>query len=130
MCHPHLRQNPSGITNAMFIEVLEVELCNGFEIEFVNVDEMVSYVINDIHTTYDNHKDLSKDGYALEVVVLFIMNKNAVVENDEPPETATSQITLYRINIEKSAVINGELIESACDDVYYADEDLLSSDED
>ena len=40
------------------------------------------------------------------------------------------QITLYRINIEKSAVINGEIIESACDNVYFADEDLLSSDED
>ena len=109
---------------------MEVEQWNGFELEFVSVEQMVSYVINDIHTTYDNHKDSSKDGYALEVVVLFIMNKNAIVENDEPPETATCQITLYRINIEKSAVINGEIIESACDNVYFADEDLLSSGED
>ena len=80
----------------------EVKQWNGFELEFVSVEEMVSYVINDIHTTYENHKDSSKDGYALEVVVLFIMNKNAIVENDEPPETATCQITLYRINIEQA----------------------------
>ena len=71
----------------------EVEQWNGFELEFVNVEDMVAYVMNDIHTTYENHKDSSKDGYALEVVVLFFMNKNAVVENDEPPETITSQIT-------------------------------------
>ena len=91
---------------------------------------MVAYVINDIHSTYENHKDSSKDGYALEVVVLFIMNKNAIVENDEPQESAMCQIPLYRINIEKSVVINGDIIEDACDEVYFADEELLSSDED
>ena len=37
---------------------------------------------------------------------------------------------LYRINIEKSAVINGEIIEDVCDHVYFADVELLSSDED
>ena len=88
----------------------EVELWNAFEIEFVNVEEMFAYVINDIHTTYENHKDSSKDGYALEVVVLFIMNKNAIIENDEPQESAMCQIPLYRINIEKTVVINGDII--------------------
>ena len=31
---------------------MEVEQWNGFELEFVSVEQMVSYVINDIHTTY------------------------------------------------------------------------------
>ena len=108
----------------------QVEQWNAYEIDFVNVEEMVAYVINDIHSTYENHKDLSKDGYPLEIVVLYIMNKKAIVENDEPPESAMCQIPLYRINIEKSDVINGDIIEEACDDVYFADEEVLSSDED
>ena len=108
----------------------EVEQWNGFELEFVSVEEMVSYVINDIHTTYENHKDSSKDGYALQAVVVFIMNKNSFVENDEPPETVSSQITLYHINREKTTVINHELIESTCDDVFYDEVFLVSSDED
>ena len=101
-----------------------------FELEFVSVEQMVSYIINDIHIRYNKVKDSSKDGYALQAVVVFIMNKNSFVENDEPPETASSQITLYHINSEKTTVINHELIESAFDDVYYDDEDLVSSDED
>ena len=109
---------------------MEIEQWKGFELEFVNVEQMVSYIINDIHITYDKDKDSSKDGYALQAVVVFIMNKNSFVENDETSETASSQITLYHINIEKTTVINRELIESACDDVYYDDEDLVSSDED
>ena len=42
-------------------------------------------------------------------------------ENDEPHETASSQITLYQIDREKTTVINTELIESACSDVFYDD---------
>ena len=108
---------------------MEIEEWKGFELEVGSVEEMVSYIINDIHTTYDKDKDSSKDGHVLQAVVVFVLNKNSFVENDEPPETASSQITLYHINIKKTAVINGELIESACDNIYYADEDLLSSDE-
>ena len=58
------------------------------------------------------------------------MNKNAIVENDEPPESAMCQIPLYRINKEKFEVINGDIIEDACDEVYFTDDELLTSDED
>ena len=112
---------------------MEIQELKGFELEVVSVDEMVSYIINDIHTTYDKEKDSSKNGHVLQAVVVFVLNKNSCDEsdeNDEPPETASSQITLYHINSEKTTVINHELIESACDDVYYDDEDLVSSDED
>ena len=59
---------------------------------------MVEYVINDIESTYEHHKDSSKDGYPLEIVVLYIMNKKAITENDDPPDSAMCQITLYSIN--------------------------------
>ena len=45
-------------------------------------------------------------------------------------QQAPLQITLYQIDREKTTVINTELIESACNDVYYDDEYLVSSDED
>ena len=73
---------------------------------------------------------MTKNDHVLQAVVVIVLNKNSFVENDEPPESAMCQSPLYRINIEKSAVINGEIIEDACDDVYFADEKLLSSDED
>ena len=91
---------------------------------------MVEYVINDIESTYEHYKDSSKDGYLLEIVVLYIMNKKAIIENDDPPDSAMCQIPLYCINKEKSEVINGDIIEDACDEVYFADEKVLSSDED
>ena len=90
---------------------------------------MVAYVINDIESTYENHKDSSKDGYPLEIVVLYIMNKKAIIENDDPPDSAMCQIPLYRINKEKSEVIDGDIIEDHCDSVFFADEEVLSSDE-
>ena len=90
---------------------------------------MVAYVINDIESTYENHKDSSKDGYPLEIVVLYIMNKKAIIENDDPPDSAMCQITLYRIKKEMSEVIDGVDIEDHCDSVFFADEEVLSSDE-
>ena len=98
------------------------------EIDFENVGDMVEYVINDIESTFEHHKDSCKDGYPLEIVVLYIMNKKAITENDDPPDSAICQITLYRINKEKSEVINGDIIEDACDEVFFADEEVLSSD--
>ena len=112
---------------------MEIQELKGFELEVVSVDEMVSYIINDIHTTYDKEKDSSKNGHVLQAVVVFVLNKNSCDEsdeNDEPRETASSQIPLYQIDREKTTVINTELIESACNDVYYDDEYLVSSDED
>ena len=32
---------------------MEIQELKGFELEVVSVDEMVAYIINDIHTTYD-----------------------------------------------------------------------------
>ena len=116
---------------------MEIQELKGFELEVVSVDEMVAYIINDIHTTYDKEKDSSMNGHVLQAVVVFVINKNSCDEsderdeNDEPRETASSQITLYQIGKEKTTVLNTELIESACSDVFYDDEyDLVSSDED
>ena len=113
---------------------MEIQELKGFELEVVSVDEMVSYIINDIHTTYDKEKDSSMNGHVLQAVVVFVLNKNSCDEsdeNDEPRETASSQITLYQIGKEKTTVLNTELIESACSEVYYDDEnDLVSSDKD
>ena len=108
---------------------IQVDEWHGYEIDFENVGDMVEYVINDIESTYENHKDSSRDGYPLEIVVLYIMNKKAIVENDDPQESAICQIPLYPINIEKSEVINGDIIEDACDVVFFVDEEVLSSDE-
>ena len=116
---------------------IEIEELKGYELEVVSVDELVSYILNDIHATYDKEKDSSKNGHVLQAVVVFVVNQNSCDEsdesdeNDEPRETASSQITLYQIDREKTTVINTELIESACSDVFYDDEyDLVSSDED
>ena len=104
--------------------------------EVVSVDELVSYILNDIHATYDKEKDSSKNGHVLQAVVVFVVNQNSCDEsdesdeNDEPRETASSQITLYQIGKEKTTVLNTELIESACNNVYYDDENLVSSDKD
>ena len=108
---------------------IQVEQWHGYEIDFENVEDMVAYVINDIESTYENHKDSSKDGYPLEIVVLYIMNKKAITENDDPPDSAMCEITLYGINKEMSELIDGVDIEDHCDLVFFADEEVLSSDD-
>ena len=104
-----------------------------FVVEVVSVDELVSCILHDIHDTFDKEKDSYKNGHILRAVVVFVVNHNSLPESDEdePRETASSQITLYQIGKEKSTVLNIECIESACSEVFYDDEnDLVSSDED
>ena len=111
----------------------EYEELKRYELEVVSVDELVSCVLHDIHDTYDKEKDSYKNGHILRAVVVFVVNHNSLAESDEdePRETASSQITLYQIGKEKSTVLNIECIESACSEVYYDNEnDLVSSDED
>ena len=112
---------------------IEYEEMKIYEVEVVSVDELVSCILHDIHDTYDKEKDSYKNGHILRAVVVFVVNHNSLAESDEdePRETASSQITLYQIGKEKSTVLNIECIESACSEVYYDDEnDLVSSDED
>ena len=112
---------------------IEYEELKIYELEVVSVDELVSCVLHDIHDTYDKEKDSYKNGHVLWAVVVFVVNHNSLAESDEdePRETASSQITLYQIGKDKSTVLNIECIESACWEVYYDDEnDLVSSDED
>ena len=112
---------------------IEYEELKIYELEVVSVDELVSCVLHDIHDTYDKEKGFYKIGHVLRAVVVFAVNHISLAESDEdePRETASSQITLYQIGKEKSTVLNIECIESACSEVYYDNEnDLVSSDED
>ena len=115
---------------------IEYEELKIYELEVVSVDELVSCVLHDIHDTYDKEKDSYKNGHVLWAVVVFVVNHNSLAESDdsdedEPRETASSQITLYQIGKEKTTVFYIECIEIACWEVYYDDEnDLVSSDED
>ena len=118
---------------------IEYEEMKIYEVEVISVDELVSCILHDIHDTYDKEKDSSKNGHVLRAVVVIVVNHNSWAESDdsddrdedEPRETASSQITLYQIDREKTTVINTELIESAFNDVYYDDKyDRVSSDED
>ena len=112
---------------------IEYEEMKIYVVEVVSVDELVSCILHDIHDTFDKEKDSYKNGHILRAVVVFVVNHNSLPESDEnePRETASSQITLYQIGKEKSTVLNIECIESACSEVYYDDEnDLVSSDED
>ena len=79
----------------------QVKQWHGYEIDFENVEDMVAYVINDIESTYENHKDSSKDGYPLEIVVLYTMNKKAIVENDDPQRVQCVKFP-FIVSIKKS----------------------------
>ena len=133
---PELDIDPMPPTKAFSYQIgffygsdLQVDEWHDKEIDFENVGDMVEYVINEIESTYEHYKDTSKDGYLLEIVVLYIMNKKAITENDDPPDSAMCQITLYRINKEMSEVIDGVDIEDHCDSLFFANEEVLSSEE-
>ena len=112
---------------------IEYEEMKIYVVEVVSVDELVSCILHNIHDTFDKEKDSYKNGHILRAVVVFVVNHNSLPESDEnePRETASSQITLYQIGKEKSTVLNIECIKSECSEVFYDDEnDLVSSDED
>ena len=65
----------------------------------------------------------------MEVVNLEIMNINALTNIDNFPNSAMCDITLYDINKDMSELIDGVDIEDHCDLVFFADEEVLSSDD-
>ena len=112
---------------------IEYEEMKIYVVEVVSVNDLVSCILHDIHDTFEKEKDSYKNGHILRAVVVFVVNHNSLPESDEnePRETASTQITLYQIGKEKSTFLNIECIESECSEVFYDDEnDLDSSDED
>ena len=112
---------------------IEYEEMKFYVVEVVSANDLVSCILHDIHDTFEKEKDSYKNGHILRAVVVFVVNHNSLPESDEnePRETASTQITLYQIGKEKSTFLNIECIESECSEVFYDDEnDLDSSDED
>ena len=109
------------------------------EIKYYYVDvpspsDLASHVIHDINEIFDKEADTYKGGYILRAVVLFIVNHHSIPDNanddNELDETSTTQIPLYHIEKDKSSLLNIELIEAECFEVFHSDENDLTSDDD
>ena len=107
------------------------------EIEYYYVDvasasNLASVIIQDINEIFDKEADTYKGGYILRAVVLFIVNHHSIPDNanddNELDDTSTTQIPLYHIGKDKSSLLNTELIEAECFEVFHSDENDLTSD--
>ena len=107
------------------------------EIKYYYVDvpspsDLASIIIQDINEIFDKEADTYKGGYILRAVVLFIVNHHSILDNanddNELDDTSTTQIPLYHIGKDKSSLLNIELIEAECFEVFYSDENDLTSD--
>ena len=95
--------------------------------------DLSSIVIRDINEIFDNEVNTYKEGYILRAAVAFIINHHSIPDNandddNELDDTSTTEIPLYHIGKDKSSLLNTELIEAECFEVFYSDENDLTSD--
>ena len=108
------------------------------EIKYYFVDvpspsDLASIVIQDINEIFDNEANTYKEVYILRAAVAFIINHHSIPDNandddNELDDTSTTEIPLYHIGKDKSSLLNTELIEAECFEVFYSDENDLTSD--
>ena len=105
-----------------------------YYVDVPSASDLASFIIHDINEIFDKEADTYKGGYILRAVVVFIINHHSISDNanddNELDDTSTTEIPLYHIGKDKSSLLNIELIEAECFEVFHSDENDLSSDDD
>ena len=113
---------------------IECDEIKYYYVDVPSASDLASFIIHDINEIFDKEADTYKGGYILRAVVLFIVNHHSIPDNanddNELDETSTTQIPLYHIGKDKSSLLNIELIEAECLEVFHSDENDLTSDDD
>ena len=99
---------------------LEEMDCDEYNLFFESGVELCSYVQDEIEDTYLEYKDTTYKGLPLVLVMLEIINSDAVINSDDFSNAAICDITLYDLNESMDELKDG-LLEPA-NDVFHADE--------
>ena len=99
---------------------LEEMDCDEYNLFFESGFELCSYIKHEIEDTYLEYKDTSYKGLPLVLVMLEIINSDAVINSDDFSNAAICDITLYDPNESMNELKDG-LLQTA-NDVFHADE--------
>ena len=99
---------------------LEEMDCDEYNLFFESGFELCSYIKDEIEDTYLEYKDTSYKGLPLVLVMLEIINSDAVINSDDFPNAAICDITIYDPNKSVNELKDGLL--EAANDVFHSDE--------